>query len=307
MKGAFAGGALHALHTYRSSQHYDLILAISSGACSAAYYATTPEKESAALEHNIRIWRQDLTGWKMISPLNPLIGRSFLDQGYLIDYLFTHKYPINRDWLADKRSTPFYIAVTSMKRHSVEFLKATPDNLNDLLKAATSLPVATHGQHPMNGEQYSDAAILNPLPVEELIRAGYTDITVVLNSPLKSFSPPVPRWLAALAFPGHIMGDLMHRNHHIGYNRGRKIIADPPAGIKFHLAAPDQDLAVGLTGTSTADLNAAVDQGYLKGLQAFEGFQSKIRLSRKKRSLRAGKSEQGQTKVTAARPPGALL
>ena len=291
MKGAFSGGALHALHTFRSSEQYDLILAVSSGACSAAYYATTATNDSEQLEKNIRIWREDLTGWKMISPLNPLIGRSFLDQGYLIDYLFGHKYPINRQWLENKRSTPFYIAVTSMERHRVEFVRATPDNLTDLLKAATSLPVATWGQHPMNGEQYSDAAIMNPLPVEDLINAGYKDITVVLNSPLKNLSPPVPRWLAALAFPGHVMGELMHKNHHVGYNRGRELLSNPPAGVKFHIAAPEVGLAVGLTGTSPKDLNAAVDQGYLIGLEEFQVFKKNHRPTRKRRSVGAGRSQ----------------
>ncbi|MBR31570.1 MAG: hydrolase [Spirochaetaceae bacterium] len=291
MKGAFSGGALHALHTFRSSEDYDLILAVSSGACSAAYYATTAASDGNELEKNIRIWRDDLTGWKMISPLNPLIGRPFLDQGYLVDYLFGHKYPINREWLAESESTPFYIAVTSMQRHQVEFIRATPDNLTDLLKAATSLPVATWGQHPMNGEQYSDAAILNPLPVEDLLQAGYKDITVVLNSPLKNLSPPVPRWLSALAFPGHVMGDLMHRNHHVGYNRGRELLANPPRGVKFTIAAPKKALDVGLTGTSPRDLNAAVDQGYLIGLDTFQVFEKKPGKRKKLRSIRAGRSE----------------
>ncbi len=291
MKGAFSGGALHALHTFRSSEEYDLILAVSSGACSAAYYATTAADEGDQLEKNIRIWREDLTGWKMISPLNPLIGRPFLDQGYLVDYLFGHKYPIDRHWLAEKKSTPFYIAVTSMERHQVEFIRATPDNLTDLLKAATSLPVATWGQHPMDGEQYSDAAILNPLPVEDLLQAGYRDITVVLNSPLKNLSPPVPKWLSAMAFPGHAMADLMHRNHHVGYNRGRELLANPPRGVTFTIAAPEQGLAVGLTGTSPRDLNAAVDQGYLNGLDTFQSFEGKPVARKKLRSIRAGRSE----------------
>lgn len=291
MKGAFSGGALHALHSFRHSEEYDLILAISSGACSAAYYATTANTDGEQLEKNIRIWREDLTGWKMISPLNPLIGRPFLDQGYLIDYLFGHKYPIDRQWLGNPRSTPFYIAVTSMERHQVEFIKATPDNLTDLLKAATSLPVATWGQHPMNGEQYSDAAILNPLPVSDLLEAGYKDITVVLNSPLDNLSPPVPRWLAALAFPGHAMGELMHRHHHRGYNSGRELLANPPKGVRFHIAAPEVGLSVGLTGTKPKDLNAAVDQGYLIGLDRFKEFEKKTATRKKRSPIRAGRSE----------------
>ena len=56
MKGAFSGGALHALHSFRHSEEYDLILAISSGACSAAYYATTANTDGEQLEnHNPKV------------------------------------------------------------------------------------------------------------------------------------------------------------------------------------------------------------------------------------------------------------
>ncbi|MCB1167550.1 MAG: patatin-like phospholipase family protein [Leptospiraceae bacterium] len=280
MKGAFSGGALHALHSFRWAGEYDLILAVSSGACSAAYYATTGKEHTPELERNIQIWREDLTGWKMISPLNPLFGRPFLNQEYLIDYLFGEKYPINREDLNKKRTTPFYVAVTSMERHRVEFIRATAENLTDLLKAATSLPVATFGQHTLNGEQYSDAAILNPLPVEDVIKAGYKDITVVLNSPIENLSPPVPRWLSSLAFPGHAMADLMHTHHHQGYNRGRELLMHPPRSVKFTIAAPDEGLEVGLTGTRPSLLNDAVDLGYLKGLDVFQQFEKRLRGSR---------------------------
>lgn len=56
MKGAFAGGALHSLHTIVSPKHFDLVVAVSSGACSAAYYVTMPKPEPEKSLKTLAIW-----------------------------------------------------------------------------------------------------------------------------------------------------------------------------------------------------------------------------------------------------------
>ncbi|HNI27333.1 MAG TPA: patatin-like phospholipase family protein, partial [Leptospiraceae bacterium] len=40
MRGAFAGGALSAMCKYYPSKNFDLMLGVSAGSCSLAYYAT---------------------------------------------------------------------------------------------------------------------------------------------------------------------------------------------------------------------------------------------------------------------------
>ena len=59
MKGAFSGGALHALHTFRSSEQYDLILAVSSGACSAASKLHAPISKLNAPRYQCQISKLD--------------------------------------------------------------------------------------------------------------------------------------------------------------------------------------------------------------------------------------------------------
>ncbi len=77
MKGAFAGGALHSLHTIVSPKHFDLVVAVSSGACSAAYYVTMPKPEPEKSLKTLAIWYMELAGRKLISPFHPFLGKTF--------------------------------------------------------------------------------------------------------------------------------------------------------------------------------------------------------------------------------------
>ncbi|TGK62712.1 hydrolase [Leptospira wolffii] len=271
MKGAFAGGVLHSLNCTLPAQNFDLILAVSSGACCAAYYATTPNPEPVAGDHTLSIWKYELAGKKLISVLNPIFGRTFLDQKYLIDYLFRKKYRIVTENLGKKGLPELRIAVSNLRSRSIEYRKATKENLFDLLKAATSLPIATKGKYKIDGEYLSDAAILNPLPLEDLIEAGYKDITVVLNSPIEHLSPPLTSVSRFLSFPlDRKLSKIMKISHHTNYNAGRAIASNPPKGVRIYTIGPETKLPVGLITTKESRLIETVELGKEIGRKAAE-------------------------------------
>lgn len=271
MKGAFAGGVLHSLNCILPAKNFDLILAVSSGACCAAYYATTPTPEPVSGEHTLSIWKYELAGKKLISVLNPFFGKTFLDQKYLIDYLFRKKYRILTENLGKKGLPELRIAVSNLQTRSVEYRRATKDNLFDLLKAATALPIATKGKYKIEGEYLSDAAILNPLPVEDLIEAGYKDITVVLNSPIEHLSPPLTSLSRFFSFPmDRKLSKIMKISHHTNYNIGRAIASNPPKGVRIYTIAPERKLPVGLITTKQSRLEETVELGKDIGRKAGE-------------------------------------
>lgn len=266
MKGAFAGGALHSLHTILSPKYFDLVVAVSSGACSAAYYVTMPKPEPEKSLKTLAIWYFELAGRKLISPFHPFQGKTFLDQEYLVDDLFGQKYPLPAENFEKGGLPEFRVAVSNLQTRTIEYVRATSSNIFDLLKAATSLPIATRGKHKVNGTLYADAAVLNPLPLEDLIKAGYTDITVVLNSPVKRVSPPFGFLTSFLSFPKDWkMARLMNRWHHHHFNLAREVAQKPPKGIKIHTISPDDSLPVTLVTTNGSKLKKTVDLGMKKG------------------------------------------
>ncbi len=302
MKGAFAGGVLHGLNSVLTAKNFDLVVGVSSGACSAAYYVTMDKPEPEKSKNALSVWYKELSGRQLISLFHPLRGKTFLDQEYLIDFIFREKVRLESENFETNGLPEFRIAVSNLQSHSIEYVKATTSNVFDLLKAATSLPIATRGKHKLEGVTYSDAAILNPLPLQDLIEAGYKDITVVMNSPMERVSEPLGFLTGLLAFPRNWkLSKLMREFHHHHFNDARRIAKEPPAGVKIHTIAPDDSLPVGLVTTIGQKLKETVDLGVQKGEDAarflFEMFFPKgksekgKRSSRKKDSTRAGKGK----------------
>ncbi|PJZ70445.1 hydrolase [Leptospira perolatii] len=269
MKGAFAGGVLHSLNCVLPAQNFDLIVAVSSGACCAAYYASTPKPEPDLGDHTLSIWRSELAGSKLISVFNPLRGKTFLDQSYLVDYLFREKYPIQAENFGKHGLPDLWIAVSNLHNRIPEYVKATQHNIFDLLKAATALPIATKGKYKIDDKIYSDAAILNPLPVNDLIDAGYKDITVVMNSPVERVSAPLHSISRFFSFPrDRKLSKLMKHMHHYYFNMARTLAQSPPKGIQIRTIAPFTDLPVGLVTTKQSSLEKTVYLGKQIGLEA---------------------------------------
>ncbi|MDF3821391.1 patatin-like phospholipase family protein [Leptospira sp. 96542] len=266
MKGAFSGGVLYSWNKILQPNYFDLVVGVSSGACSAAYYVAMPNAEPGKSERAVGVWYKDLSGRRLISLLHPFQGKTLLNQEYLIDFIFRKKVRLENEGLDKKGIPPFVVAVSNLHTNSIEYIKATSNNIFDLLKAATSLPIATRGKHTLDGKLYSDAAILNPLPIQDLIEAGYKEIVVIMNSPIKHISNRISRFTSFFAFPKHrTIRRLMRRFHHHHFNLARKLVITPPKGIKIIPIAPDEPLPVQLTTTIRTKLYKTVLLGASKG------------------------------------------
>ncbi|WCL48812.1 patatin-like phospholipase family protein [Leptospira sp. GIMC2001] len=271
MKGAFAGGVLTSMNNLLPAQYFDLIVAVSSGACSAAYYATTPKPDPIRGEELLEIWRSELAGRRLIWILNPLRGRTLLDQNFLVDQLFRDKYPLSKENFEKQGLPEFRVAVYNLRKRRIDYIRANENNIFSLLKAATALPIATKGKHLVDGSLYCDAAIVNPLPLNHLIESGYKDITVVMNSPVLMQSTPLAGFTRFLSFPlDRKISRMMKKFHHFYFNQSRLISKKPPEGVKILTIAPREPLPLGLVTTKQRLLEESVEIGKAYGLEYAE-------------------------------------
>lgn len=280
MRGSFAGGVLASMGRIYPANNFDLVVGVSAGSCSAAYYvASTPAERM--IEFCLDVWRYELTGKKFISFFNVLRGKTILNQEYLIDYLFGKKYRLPEGSLDRPGATPCYVTVSNLHTVLPEYIRATSSNLLSLLKAATSLPIATRGRKKLGEHEYTDGAVLDPLPVQAVLEAGYKDITVVLNHSRDYRSDPVGRMLSWLSYPGHSkIRDMVKREHHVRFNRAFDLINHPPRGVKMDIVDPTEEVPAGLITRDILKLNQSVDLGIEVGLHHFSEklAQSKVKL-----------------------------
>lgn len=269
MKGAFSGGVLACMCKLFPKENFDLVLGVSAGSCSLAYYVLDEGEEEA--QKILDIWKKELDGNKFISFLNPLLKyKAILNQSYLLDYLFRKKYPLPTERL-EKASVPrFYIVVSDIQKKIPRYVQATRQNIFSLLKAATALPIATRGKKFFENFWFGDGGNLDPIPIEAVLKAGYKNITLILNQPKEKFSEPIGRYLSKLAFPfePEFAKKLRHA-HHLMYNRAKRILFHPPPDVKIQILAPETQLPISTLTTNHKKIVYAVNRGWKLAWQFF--------------------------------------
>ncbi len=73
----------------------------------------------------------------------------------------------------------FYVGVTNVETGRIEFIKPTEDTLEETIKASSAVPVMY--KHPVNvdGTDYVDGGVADPIPVEKAVQLGATHIVVL--------------------------------------------------------------------------------------------------------------------------------
>ena len=278
MRGAFAGGVLAAMNRWYPSRRFDIVVGVSAGSCSAAYYVTETPNDLEATLKNLNVWRYELTGRKFLSRRRLIGKKTVMDQSYLVDELFGSRYPLKRERLDHPKTTPLYVVVSNLASGKPEYIKATAENALPLLKAATALHIATKGRSYLGDEVYTDGAVTDPIPVEAVIEAGYTDITVVLNHPRSYITGRTGRFLSFLSFPyNRSMAKFVRHEYHLKYNRAKEVINHPPSGVKIRIVDPPMSLPMKIVTTNEQVLNQVVDMGLEAGRNAFEKMQKEKR------------------------------
>ncbi len=263
MRGAFAGGVLSAMCKYHPAGNFDLVIGVSAGSCSLAYYTIEDERKSISKQTILAIWKNELDGSKFISLLNFLKGKKPLDHKYLIDYLIGEKYKLKAEILHRKTTVPFYVVVSNLQTLLPEYVQARKENIMQLLKAATSLPIATKGREWVGQKLYSDGGVMDPIPIKAVLEAGYKDITVILNKSRNHFSEPVGKIVSFLSFPTlPNVAKFLREKHHLAYNEAKAILNNPPRGVKIKILDPEQKIDIGLTTTNKKSLIQTVNHGW---------------------------------------------
>ncbi|MCB1142016.1 MAG: patatin-like phospholipase family protein [Leptospiraceae bacterium] len=262
MRGAFAGGVLSAMCKLYPASNFDILLGVSAGSCSLAYYATEDRRNYQSHRHIPSIWKHELHGHKFISIRNLFRGHTILNQKYLIDDLIFRKYRLNLKKLKKKIRTPFYITVSNLKSLKPEYIRINDKNILPILKAATSLPLATKGRFVFNNSIYSDGGITDPLPIRALIEAGYKDITIILNHSREYFSLPLNKFLTFFSFPFHSnIRHYLRNEHHLKYNDAKSLLLNPPSDVRLQIMDPSESIPVKITSTVQKDIVALFDHG----------------------------------------------
>ena len=116
------------------------------------------------------------------------------------------------------------------------------------LLAGATIPVLAEPAHHL-GEELFDGAFVNPLPVQQVIADGFTDLVVILSLPRWKNPPVWEEWILRALAGRRKVSSRVVRSAAVG-RRARKAalatLRTPPPGINVTVVAPDMLLGMAL-------------------------------------------------------------
>jgi len=170
-----------------------------------------------------------------------------------------------------RQRIPLFITTTKITSGKAEYLRATAENLEKVLKASCSVPVFYRDFLIINRKKMTDGGVADSIPVIRAYNMGAREITVVLSRPKGYRKKPVAaKWFLHAYFSKtpQLAEAMIHRP--VSYNAALDFIHDPPSDCRINVLAPPDDFPVGRLTTNKQKL----DTGYEMGIKAAEALLS---------------------------------
>ncbi len=259
MRGIFAAGVLD-VFLERGFSPFAFAIGSSAGACNLASHLAGQHGR------NRRCYLTQMLRPEFMDARRFLRGGHWLDIDYLWD-AFDREDPL--DLVAAATSpTRLIVAATGVSSGMPAFLEPRADNLSEVLRASSAVPVLFRRFVELEGVAFTDGGISAPIPIEEAYLRGARRIVVIRSRPA-GFPGPSRIECAAAAMMLRTQPGLAaaFRRYRSIYARASAFIARPPTDCTVVHIAPTT-LATTRTTRDPTILEADYRQGRGAGERA---------------------------------------
>jgi predicted patatin/cPLA2 family phospholipase len=256
MKAAYANGVLSAFEEAGHTK-WDAVYGTSAGGAMAAWFSAGQARYAEktwdyAADPRILSWGR----WARLK--GPL-----LDHEALLEIVYLKEHPIDQDAI---RRCPHPIVVTAADVHSGEVVyhDLRQGDIIAWLKATGRLPFASGPTVAIDGREFLDGGILDPIPIRRAVADGATDVTVVLNKPAgkRHKDNAVIAGMAARRYPKLREGIL---NHYRIKGEALDYAESPPEGVTVRIVRPTRPTGLGRLTRDLGLIRAAIEMGRSDG------------------------------------------
>lgn len=256
MRGIFAAGVLDGFidHSYNP---FDFCIGVSAGSTNIASWLSNQRGRTYTIIADYSC-RPEFINFKRFAK-----GGHWLDLDWLWDHI-AQQYPYDMRAF-NAQNLPFHIVTTDVETGAPIYTQGEERNLETLLKASCSLPLAYRTPLNINGRTMIDGGVVDSIPVVEAYNRGAKAITVILSQKLGySKRPPKAPWLLRrlMKKTPQLAEAMIRRAEH--YNQTLAFIHNPPPDCNIEVIAPEDKFSVGRLTTNKQKLDA----GYQMGLKA---------------------------------------
>jgi predicted patatin/cPLA2 family phospholipase len=264
MRGIFGAGALDVFLEQRFFP-FDLALGVSVGASNVLSFLARQHGRTR------RCFLDQMSRPEFIDPWRGVRGGHWLD----LDWLWE---AIEREDPLDRRAAAacgieYALVATSVRTGAPRYLAPKADDMLEALKASCALPLLYRRTVSLDGEEFVDGGLSDPIPVREAYRRGARTL-IVLRSRAAHFvkNARVTNRIGAWAMRGEPGLAKACRNAAAVYRDAVEFMSHPPADCRVIQVAPAAALATGRTSRDRAALQRDYALGRALGREAIERF-----------------------------------
>lgn len=159
LRGAYAAGAVYAIHKHFGLKRVDYVTGSSSSIATLAYYT------AGQADIGMNIWRNELSNHRFLSFRNMLRGKPFLNVDYLIDEVFKKRIPLDENNVKSSKMK-LITPLTNTETGEAEYFDNTStSDFFEVLRATMAVPYVYDRSVKINGQEYFDGSFSDPLPL----------------------------------------------------------------------------------------------------------------------------------------------
>ncbi len=256
MKAAYANGVLSAFEEAGHTK-WDAVYGTSAGGALAAWFAAGQAKHA---EHT---WtyaadRRILSYRRFLRRRGPL-----LDHDALLEIVYELEHPIDQAAI-HRCPYPVYVTACRLKDGGTTYHDLRNGPVIPWLKATGRLPLAAGRPVRIDGLDYLDGGINDPIPVRKAVEDGATDVTVVVNwqDGVIRKDNRVLAAMIARRFPTLRNGLLRHAEIK---EAAMAYAADPPPGATVRVVRPTRSTGLHRLSRDLGAIRKTIAQGHADG------------------------------------------
>ncbi|MEF1226455.1 patatin family protein [Vibrio fortis] len=258
MRGIFAAGVLDGFldHNYNP---FDFCIGVSAGSTNIASWLSNQRGRTYTIISDYSC-RPEFIDFKRFAK-----GGHLLELDWLWDHIAQND-PYDMQAF-NEQPLPFHVVTTDVDNGTAVYTRGDEENLEELLKASCSVPMAYRTPLTIDGRRMIDGGVVDSIPVIEAYNRGAKKITVILSQKQGyEKRPPRSPWLVRklLKKTPQLAEAMITRADQ--YNQTLAFINNPPHDCTIEVIVPDDTFEVGRLTTDKDKLEA----GYQMGLKAAE-------------------------------------
>ena len=268
MRGIFSTGVLDAF-LKEEFNPFDMCIGVSAGATNIASYL------AGMYQRNYKVYTDYSIRPNFINWLKFIKGGNLIDLDWLWDITIEELRLDLEKIFGEKKE--FVIGLTEVNSGKAIYLKPTKNNLEEMLKASSSIPGFYRNTINVNGTDFVDGGLADPIPVKEAYNRNAKNILVLRSRPydykMKSNSNNLLSKFYFKKYPQILKA--IEKRHDV-YHKSLDFIRNPPKGVNVIEVNPPNDFKTKRLTKDLSILKNDYNKGYEMGIEIIKKWKDVV-------------------------------